>query len=100
MRSYRRSTLTSGQNRDSIFPMKWSLVLQIAFSAVGVGVSSCQSANVDTKADEYRRTGVARDMLEARRMAENYYWPASARSQDEERRGKNETFARKEEARR
>jgi hypothetical protein len=69
-------------------------------AAVALGVTSCQSARVERKAEEYRRSGVARDMVEARQMAENYYWPASARTQDDDRRTKSEVFPRREDARR
>ena len=95
----RDSSLTCGQNRGSIVVMKGSLLLSIALTTIALGLSSCQSASIDAKADEYRRTGAARDMMQARQMAENYYWPVSARSQDYERRSKSEVFARKEDAR-
>lgn len=65
--------------------MKTNLVLTaLAFGAT-LGLTACGSvtfdgARVEKKAEEYRRTGAASDMAEARRMAENYYWPESARA--------------------
>ncbi|MDO8541360.1 MAG: hypothetical protein Q7S40_13050 [Opitutaceae bacterium] len=79
--------------------MKTSPLFLIAMVAAGLGGISCQSASVEKKAEEFRRTGAARDMGEARRMAENYYWPASARTADDERRKRNEVFPPRKDAR-
>lgn len=48
--------------------------------------AACQSAQIEKKADAYRRAGAAPSLLEAQRMAENYYWPESARTQEEQQR--------------
>lgn len=73
--------------------MKKSLIAFIVLSFAVLFLSSCQSAHVEKKAEEYRRNGAARDMAEARRMAENYYWPESARSQEEARQKERDELA-------
>lgn len=71
------------------------------FSAASL-LAGCQSSQVGKKADAldrpvdqpsiekmadaYRRSGAAPSMLEAQRMAENYYWPESAHIQEEQQR--------------
>ena len=66
--------------------MKFSPVfLLVLFSGASL-LAGCQSARIEKKADAYRRAGAAPSMLEARRMAENYYWPESAQLQEEQRR--------------
>lgn len=61
------------------------LLLAAGFALTSSGCKSVDfsGARVEKKAEEYRRTGVASDMTEARQMAENFYWPGSARTKEE-----------------
>lgn len=70
------------QSTARIHDMKNPPIILLLLSFAGLLLSSCQSARVENKAKEYLRNGAARDMAEAQRMAENYYWPDSARSQE------------------
>ena len=68
--------------------MKKPLVLLLLTTSAALALSGCGSVNVgsarvDKKAEEYRQSGAARDLTEARRMAEDYYWPDSARIKEE-----------------
>ncbi|MBI5689028.1 MAG: hypothetical protein HZC55_02940 [Verrucomicrobia bacterium] len=68
-------------------------VLTLAVTSLSlVGLTSCQSAQIERKAEEYRRNGLARDMGEARRLAENYYWTEAAEREDAARRERSEVF--------
>jgi len=80
--------------------MQASPMLTSVVCAIGLGMTSCQSTRIEKKAEEYRRSGVARDMVEARRMAESFYWPESAQISDSERRQRTEVFPLKRDANR
>lgn len=72
-------------------PMRRSNVRLVLLTVIGLVLTACGSVHVgssriEKKAEEYRRSGVAKDMLEARRLAEDYYWPESARMKEEQER--------------
>jgi hypothetical protein len=66
--------------------MKASWLLGFALLPSAALLTGCQSARIEKKADAYRRSGAAPSLLEAQRMAENYYWPESAQIQESQRR--------------
>ena len=71
---------------SAIFVQKVILLLMVGgaiFGMSGCASSRLDGARIERKAEEYRRDGVARDMVEARRMAEEYYWPESARIREQ-----------------
>jgi hypothetical protein len=59
---------------------------------------SCANLRIERKADELRRSGVARDMAEARRMAESYDWAEASQRDHEARRENSEVFPLKRDA--
>ncbi|MCF7689159.1 MAG: hypothetical protein K9M98_11250 [Cephaloticoccus sp.] len=64
--------------------MKKVIIATLVSGLVTLSLSACQTRNVTRKAEELRRSGAARDMAEAIRMAEDYYWPESARTKESE----------------
>ncbi len=66
--------------------MKASLFSRFVLLASVSLLGGCESARIAKKADAYRRSGAAPSLLEAQRMAENYYWPESAHLQEDQRR--------------
>ena len=64
------------------------IILLLLVCGAIIAMSACASrrldgARIERKAEVYRRGGLARDMVEARRMAEDYYWPESARMREQ-----------------
>jgi hypothetical protein len=75
--------------------MKTSPFLRLVLLAGVSLLAACQSAqngilsspvDIKKKADAYRSAGAAPSMIEAQRMAENYYWPENVRTQEEQQR--------------
>jgi hypothetical protein len=64
----------------------------IAVVILSMALNSCENLRIERKADELRRSGVARDMVEAQRMAESYYWADAAQRDHEARRENTEIF--------
>ena len=64
--------------------MKKVIITTLASWLIVLGLSACHTRNVTRKAEELRRSGAARDMAEAIRMAEDYYWPESSRTKERE----------------
>jgi hypothetical protein len=100
----RGSSLTLGKvpknpmrsfNRDAKLV---GFVRAVAVAMLVLPVSSCANLRIERKADELRRSGVARDMVEARRMAESYYWSEAAQRDHEARRENSEVFPLKRDA--
>jgi hypothetical protein len=73
-------------------------VRAVAVALLVLPLSSCQNLAIERKADELRRSGVARDMGEARRMAESYYWEEAAQRDHEARRENSGIFPLKRDA--
>jgi hypothetical protein len=61
-------------------------------------LGSCEVLRIERKADEIRQSGVARDMTEARRMAESYYWAEASQRDHDARRENSEVFPLKRDA--
>lgn len=74
--------------------MKKILITTLTSGVIALSVSSCQTAKVERKADEYRGSGVAKDMGEAIRMAEDYHWPESARAKEKAEKEKRASLRR------
>ena len=73
-------------------------VRPVAVAAFALLLGGCESLRIERKAEELRRTGVARDMTEARRMADSYYWAEAAQRDHEARRENSEVFPLKRDA--
>ena len=58
------------------------IITTLVSGLIALSLSSCQTKNVTRKAEELRRSGAAKDMAEAIRMAEDYHWPESARTKE------------------
>jgi hypothetical protein len=70
----------------------------VAIAMLLLPLSSCETLRIERKADELRRSGVAHDMGEARRMAETYDWAEAAQRDHEARRDNSEVFPLKRDA--
>jgi hypothetical protein len=82
-------------NRDAKLA---GVVCTVAFAMLVLLLSSCANLRIERKADELRRSGVARDMGEARRMAESSDWAEAAQRDHEARRENSEIFPLKRDA--
>jgi hypothetical protein len=74
------------------------LVRAGAVALVLLSLTGCETLRIERKADELRRSGVARDMADARKMAEQYYWAEAAQLEHEARRESSAIFALKRDA--
>ena len=65
---------------------------------LALSLSACANFQIERKADELRRSGVARDLGEARRMAESNDWAEASQRDHEARRENSEIFPLKRDA--
>ncbi|ATC65007.1 hypothetical protein CMV30_14110 [Nibricoccus aquaticus] len=76
------------------------VLFTVAGALCGCGSTKYSATGVDKKAEELLRNGSARDMAEARQMAEDYYWLENARKKEEDARLERQKAAEKKEQRR